>query len=83
MPERFGLEYIGADSGRHRPVMIHRAILGSIERFIAILIEHHAGSFPFWLAPVQVKTIPIVARRENWRLRPISKRGPTKLQAWF
>ena len=54
MPQRFDLKYIGADNAEHRPVVIHRAIFGSIERFIAILIEHFAGAFPLWLAPVQV-----------------------------
>jgi threonyl-tRNA synthetase len=58
-PERFGLEYTGSDGGRHRPVMIHRALFGSIERFFAILLEHYAGAFPAWLAPVQVTGIPI------------------------
>ena len=59
MPERFELEYTGADGARHRPVMIHRAILGSIERFLGILIEHYGGAFPLWLAPVQCVLIPI------------------------
>jgi threonyl-tRNA synthetase len=59
MPERFNLEYIGADNSAHRPVCIHRAPLGSMERFMAILIEHYAGNFPFWLAPVQVSILPI------------------------
>lgn len=59
MPERFELEYVAADGKKHRPVMIHRVILGSIERFIGILIEHYAGAFPTWLAPVQVKVLPI------------------------
>jgi len=59
MPERFDLEYVGADGERHRPVMIHRAIFGSLERFIAILIEHYAGDFPLWIAPRQVVVIPI------------------------
>ena len=53
MPERFELEYTGADGQKHRPVMIHRVVFGSIERFIGILIEHFAGAFPVWLAPVQ------------------------------
>jgi threonyl-tRNA synthetase len=53
MPERLGASYVGEDGGRHTPVMLHRAILGSMERFIAILIEHYAGNFPLWLAPVQ------------------------------
>jgi threonyl-tRNA synthetase len=59
MPERFGLEYIGPDGQAHRPVIIHRAPFGSLERFIGILIEHYAGNFPFWLAPVQAIVLPI------------------------
>ena len=58
-PERFKLEYIGADNAEHRPVMIHRAILGSLERFIGIIIEHFAGAFPLWLAPVQAAVLPL------------------------
>src|SRR6185436_14514181 len=53
MPERLGAVYVGEDGGRHTPVMLHRAILGSMERFIGMLIEHYAGAFPLWLAPVQ------------------------------
>ena len=59
MPERFELEYTAADGSKKRPVMIHRVCFGSIERFIGILIEHFAGQFPTWLAPVQVKVLPI------------------------
>ena len=59
LPQRFELEYIGADGERHRPIMIHRVAFGSIERFIGILIEHYAGKFPLWLAPVQVRVLPI------------------------
>ena len=59
MPQRFDLEYTGADGEKHRPIMIHRVAFGSIERFIGILIEHFAGAFPTWLAPVQVKVLPI------------------------
>lgn len=59
MPERFDINYIGSDGQRHRPVMLHRAILGSIERFIGILIEHYKGKFPFWLAPEQIRLLPI------------------------
>src|SRR3954470_518841 len=62
MPQRFDLKYIGADNTEHRPVVIHRAIFGSFERFIAILIEHYAGAFPLWLAPVQVQVMPIADR---------------------
>ncbi len=61
-PENFGLEYIGEDGQAHRPVMIHRAVTGSTERFMAMLIEHYAGAFPVWLAPVQAMVIPIADR---------------------
>ncbi|HHW56025.1 MAG: threonine--tRNA ligase [bacterium] len=66
MPERFELEYTGEDGEKHRPVMIHRTCLGSIERFIGILIEHYAGAFPTWLAPVQVKILPITDRHLDY-----------------
>ena len=59
LPQRFELEYVGADGEKHRPIMIHRVVFGSIERFIGILIEHYAGAFPTWLAPVQVRVLPI------------------------
>jgi threonyl-tRNA synthetase len=59
MPVRFGLTYFGADNAEHDPVVIHRALLGSLERFTGVLIEHYAGAFPFWLAPVQIRIIPI------------------------
>ena len=62
MPQRFDLEYVGEDGQKHRPIMIYRAIFGSIERFIGILIEHFAGKFPVWLSPVQVKILPITDR---------------------
>jgi threonyl-tRNA synthetase len=62
LPERFGLEYIGEDNKPHRPVMVHRALFGSIERFFGVLIEHYAGAFPLWLAPVQVVVLPITDR---------------------
>jgi threonyl-tRNA synthetase len=66
MPERFGLEYTGADDEPHRPVMIHRALLGSFERFIGILTEHYAGEFPVWLAPVQAIVLPIADRHLDY-----------------
>ncbi|MBN1780757.1 threonine--tRNA ligase [bacterium] len=66
MPERFSLEYVGPDNSKHRPVMIHRAILGSVERFIGILIEHYAGDFPLWLAPVQCAVLPISEKHESF-----------------
>jgi threonyl-tRNA synthetase len=62
LPQRFDLKYVGADNAEHRPVVIHRAIFGSFERFIAILIEHFAGAFPLWFAPVQVTVLPIADR---------------------
>ena len=65
-PERFDLNYIGADNSEHRPVVIHRAIFGSFERFIAILIEHYAGAFPLWLSPVQAVMIPIADRHVDY-----------------
>jgi threonyl-tRNA synthetase len=66
LPERFELEYTTADNSRQRPVMIHRALFGSIERFFAILTEHYAGQFPVWLAPVQVKAIPVAAAFDDY-----------------
>jgi len=59
MPRQFGLTYMGADNTEHTPMVVHRALLGSLERFIGILTEHYAGAFPFWLAPVQVRLIPV------------------------
>jgi threonyl-tRNA synthetase len=66
LPERFGLTYTGADNAEHRPVMIHRALLGSLERFIGILIEETAGELPFWLAPVQVEVLPVADRHNDY-----------------
>ena len=66
MPERFDLKYVGADNAEHRPVVIHRAIFGSFERFIALLIEHYAGAFPMWLSPVQVVVLPIADRHADY-----------------
>ncbi len=80
MPERFDLSYVGQDGNQHRPVMLHRTILGSLERFFGILIEHYAGAFPFWIAPVQAKVLPvndnvfsysdeIIAKMKSWGVR--------------
>ena len=66
MPERFELEYVGEDGEKHRPVMIHRALLGSIERFIGVITEHFAGAFPTWLSPVQVKVLPVTDRAAGY-----------------
>jgi threonyl-tRNA synthetase len=70
LPERFGLEYVGEDNQRHRPVMIHRAILGTLERFSAVLIEHYGGAFPLWLSPEQVRLVPVADRHleHAWEL---------------
>jgi len=62
MPERFDLTYVGNDGERHRPVMLHRVILGAMERFIGVLIEHYAGAFPVWLAPVQAILLTVTER---------------------
>ena len=59
MPKQFGLTYMGADNQEHTPYVVHRALLGSLERFIGILIEHYGGDFPLWLAPVQVRILPV------------------------
>jgi threonyl-tRNA synthetase len=80
-PERFDLKYVGEDNAEHRPVIIHRAVSGSFERFIAILIEHFAGAFPLWLSPEQVRVLPIsdaqldAARAVNQRLRDAGLRS--------
>ncbi|MHB9111886.1 MAG: threonine--tRNA ligase [Thermoleophilia bacterium] len=66
LPERFDVTYIGEDNGEHRPIMIHRALLGSLERFIGCLIEHYAGAFPLWLAPVQAIILPIADRHNDY-----------------
>jgi len=66
LPQRFDLKYIGPDNQEHRPVVIHRAIFGSFERFIGVLIEHYAGAFPLWLAPVQIAVLPLADRHLEW-----------------
>jgi threonyl-tRNA synthetase len=92
MPERFELEYVASDGSRKRPVMIHRALLGSIERFVAVLIEHFAGAFPMWLAPVQARVITVSEKAEDYGrevegvllaagLRADSDLSPDKLNA--
>ena len=78
LPERFDANYIGIDGKKHRPVMVHRAILGSLERFMGILIEHYAGAFPVWLSPVQVKILPITDKHHayaNKILASINEKG--------
>ncbi len=87
LPERFELEYIGEDNKAHRPIMIHRALFGSLERFFGVLIEHYAGAFPLWLAPVQVTVLPITDRINSYaeqvaaRLRDSGLRVETNLRS--
>jgi threonyl-tRNA synthetase len=66
LPQRFGLEYVADDGKKHQPVMVHRALYGSIERFFGILVEHYTGAFPVWLAPVQVVVMPITDRQLDY-----------------
>ncbi len=73
LPQRFDLHYIGADNSRHRPIMIHRALFGSIERFFAVLLEHYAGAFPLWLAPVQVSVLPVADRHHAYAFRLLDR----------
>src|SRR6185295_4587724 len=80
-PENFDLKYTGADNLEHRPVVVHRAIFGSFERFIAILIEHYAGAFPVWLAPVQVVVIPIADRHVGYCHEVLAKLRSAGLRA--
>ena len=73
LPERFDLEYVGADNERHQPVMIHRALFGSIERFFGVLIEHFAGAFPAWLAPVQARVLPVATAHEAYAAEVVAR----------
>ncbi len=73
LPRRFDLEYVGEDGDKHRPYMVHRALLGSVERFFGVLIEHYAGAFPTWLAPVQVKVLPITDNQMDYAKSVVAK----------
>jgi threonyl-tRNA synthetase len=73
LPQRFELEYVGADNQRHRPIMIHRALFGSVERFFAVLVEHYAGAFPAWLAPVQVRVLGVRDDHEPYVSRLVDR----------
>jgi threonyl-tRNA synthetase len=73
LPARFGLEYVGEDGARHQPLMVHRALLGSVERFFGILIEHYAGAFPVWLAPTQVEICPVSEKVEDYAKQVLEK----------
>jgi threonyl-tRNA synthetase len=81
LPERFELEYVGADNGRHRPIMIHRALFGSVERFMAVLIEHYAGALPTWLSPEQVRVIPVTDAHSDYARSVVDVCGAAGLRA--
>jgi threonyl-tRNA synthetase len=81
LPERFGLTYVGPDGAEHRPVMIHRAPFGSLERFIGILIEHFAGDFPLWLAPVQAVVVPVSEKQEDYAREVLARLKEAGLRA--
>jgi threonyl-tRNA synthetase len=81
LPERFELEYVGADNGRHRPIMIHRALFGSVERFMAVLIEHYAGALPTWLSPEQVRVIPVTDAHSDYARSVVDVCGVAGLRA--
>ena len=81
LPERFELEYVGADGEKHRPVMIHRVVLGSIERFIGVITEHFAGAFPLWLSPVQVKVLPVTDRAHEYAKALVSQLTDADIRA--
>ena len=73
LPQRFDLEYVGGDNQRHRPIMVHRALFGSVERFFGVLLEHFAGAFPVWLAPVQVRVLPVRDDHESYAARLVDR----------
>ena len=81
LPERFGISYVGADGGSHRPYMVHRVIFGSLERFMAILIEHYGGAFPVWLAPIQVLIITIADRHSDYATSILDKLVGSNIRA--
>ena len=83
MPQRFELEYTGADGEKHRPIMIHRVVFGSIERFIGILIEHYAGKFPVWLAPVQAKVLPISDKNSAYAQKVFEALGSSGIRTEY
>ena len=81
LPENFGIEYVDADNQRQRPVMIHSAKAGSIERFFGVLLEHYAGAFPMWLAPVQVDVVPVADRHNDYAELVVSRLVEAGLRA--
>ena len=80
-PQRFELEYVGADNERHQPIMIHRALFGAVERFFAVLLEHYAGAFPTWLAPVQVTVLPVADRHDDYAYAVAARLGKHAVRA--
>ncbi|MFM7251642.1 MAG: threonine--tRNA ligase, partial [Ilumatobacteraceae bacterium] len=72
-PQRFDLEYVGADGGRHRPIMLHRALFGSVERFFGVLLEHYAGAFPTWMAPLQARVLPVAEAHQQYAAEVVSR----------
>lgn len=81
LPERFDLSYVGEDGGRHRPVMLHRALFGSVERFFGVLLEHYAGAFPTWLAPVQVRVLPVRDDHDDYAVEVVDELQAIGLRA--
>jgi threonyl-tRNA synthetase len=73
LPERFQLEYVGADNARHRPIMLHRALFGSVERFFGVLLEHYAGAFPTWMSPLQARVLPVADAHEPYAHEVVAK----------
>ena len=73
LPQRFDIHYVGADNERHRPIMIHRALFGSVERFFAVLLEHYAGAFPAWLAPEQVRVLGVRDDHDPYAMRIVDR----------
>ncbi len=73
LPERFELEYVGADNARHRPIMLHRALFGSVERFFGVLVEHYAGAFPTWMAPVQARVLPVADAHQGYAQQVVER----------
>jgi threonyl-tRNA synthetase len=81
LPERFELEYVGADNARHRPIMLHRALFGSVERFFGVLVEHYAGAFPTWMAPVQARVLPVAEAHQGYAEQVVEQLRTVGLRA--
>ena len=83
LPRRFGLEYIADDGKKHQPIMVHRALFGSVERFFGILVEHYAGAFPVWLAPIQVAVLPITDKQSEFALQVKNELAAAGVRVWI